>query len=549
MPVDGAQYGGFRPVLGVGRRPSGSPLPPIALVTLRSALNASALAPIRRHRPTLALAALGLATAVGAGLRFGTLAHQGYWFDEGVTVLLVHQHVGHMLNLLPREESAPPLYYCVAWVWAHLFGTREAGLRSLSALAGTATIPLAYALGSELASRRVGAVAAGLTACSPLLVWYSQEARSYSLLVLLTGAATLFFLRAMSRPAGRDLAAWALASALALTTHFYAVVAVAPQAAWLLTVHRFRPQPLLALGGVAAVGAALLPLAISQRGTGHTNWIGRIPLDRRLDQLRDQFIGWIGAPRLPFLLGAGGLALGAVLLLRSDHRERRGAVVAAALGAAGLGLALGLVAINVDDFLSRNVIAVWLPLALAVAIGMGSRRAGVLGPVTALVVCGAWISLNVAINTDRVLQRPDWRRVSAALGPAGTPRLIVVKNHAQAVPLRLYQPGLERMRGTVPVAVRELDVVGNHIPKPMRFCWWGPSCNLRRAPLPSRPPPGFHRFALVRTPIFRVWRLASRHPRRLNTFTLRRELGDIGIGAALLQIPGRGTTALARWPA
>src|SRR5438876_576650 len=91
----------------------------------------------------------------------------------------------------PRHHPArgsgrtPPFYYMLAWGWAKLFGTGEVGLRSLSALAGTLTIPAAYAAGRALSSRRAGLIAAALFAVNPLLVWYSQEARAYALLALL----------------------------------------------------------------------------------------------------------------------------------------------------------------------------------------------------------------------------------------------------------------------------------------------------------------------------------------------------------------------------
>ena len=38
----------------------------------------------------------------------------------------------------------PPLYYLLAWVWAEVSGLGAVGLRSLSALAGVATVPVAY---------------------------------------------------------------------------------------------------------------------------------------------------------------------------------------------------------------------------------------------------------------------------------------------------------------------------------------------------------------------------------------------------------------------
>ena len=91
-----------------------------------------------------------------------------------------------MLGLIPQTESTPPLYYCVAWVWARVFGYGEAALRSLSALAGVLPCRSRTAPARKLVSRRAGLIAAALAACNPLLIWYSQEARSYELLVLLT---------------------------------------------------------------------------------------------------------------------------------------------------------------------------------------------------------------------------------------------------------------------------------------------------------------------------------------------------------------------------
>jgi mannosyltransferase len=117
-------------------------------------------------------------TAVAAALRFATLGVQSFWFDEAVTVGLVERDLGEMLERIPDSESTPPLYYLLAWGWTTLVGTGEVGLRSLSALLGTATVPVAYAAARTLVSRRAGLVAAALVAVNPFLVWYSQEGRA-----------------------------------------------------------------------------------------------------------------------------------------------------------------------------------------------------------------------------------------------------------------------------------------------------------------------------------------------------------------------------------
>src|SRR5438067_4239503 len=97
------------------------------------------------------LQALGAIAVAGAVLRFATLGVQSYWLDEAATVHLVRKGFGPMISGVARGESTPPLYYALAWVWAKVFGTGEVGLRSLSALLGTATIVVAYALGRRVA--------------------------------------------------------------------------------------------------------------------------------------------------------------------------------------------------------------------------------------------------------------------------------------------------------------------------------------------------------------------------------------------------------------
>jgi mannosyltransferase len=124
-------------------------------------------------------------TLVAALIRFSTLDHQSFDHDEAVTAIRVLQpNFGDMLSVVGRLERSPPLYYLLAWPWSKLFGTGEVGLRSLSALFGTLTVPAAYLAAREFGSRRAGVIAALFVTLNPYLVWYSQEARSYALFAL-----------------------------------------------------------------------------------------------------------------------------------------------------------------------------------------------------------------------------------------------------------------------------------------------------------------------------------------------------------------------------
>jgi mannosyltransferase len=430
-----------------------------------------------------ALIAVTLLMALGAVLRFWGLGHQGFWYDEADTALLVHYSLGKMLGLLPQSESTPPLYYLTAWVWVHLFGDHEAGLRSLSAVAGVLVVPVSYGAAAKLISVRAGVIAAALTACSPLLIWYSQEARAYSLLVLVTAVSLLAFAHVRAAPSGRGMAVWAVVCGLALVTHYYALVAVVPQALWLLAEHPRDRRVQLGVGFVAVCGLALLPLAINQNGTRRDVWIAHSAFGIRVRQIVPQFLIGTNAPHrlvVKYLAMALAVAALALLAFRSTVAERRGALVAGGLAVGGFVLALLFVLAGFDDLITRNIIALWLPAAIVIAGGLAVRRAPLLGGAVAVVLCATGVFATFGIATERNMQRPDWRYVARALGERvggdGYPgRAILVQHYTYLLPLSLYLPGLRVLHRPEPV--RQIDVISVVSPS-QPLCWWGAACNL-----------------------------------------------------------------------
>jgi mannosyltransferase len=402
-------------------------------------------------------------TILAAALRFSTLGIQSYWHDEAVTVLRVLKPgFGATMHAVSESESTPPLYYMLAWVWSKAFGTSEFGLRSLSALFGTITVPVAFYLTRRLASRRAALIVAALVATSPWLIWYSQEARSYALLVLLTGLSLLAFVRALDDPVPGRLAAWTIASSLALTTHYFAGFVVGLEAAWLLTRHRLHRWVAASVLGASAFAAALLPLALHQLAANRTQWISRIGLPSRVFTLPGKFVtGEHGSLISRVLLIPVGLLaiIGLWLALtRTAESDRRGAVLALALGVAVLLMPLALALVGIDYFNARNVISAWLLIAAAVGSGFGAAKAGKPGLVAAACLCAVSLAITVAVEVDAKLQRADWRDVAGAL-PRGRVDRAIVTPFIGDDPMKYYLPGLRRMpsRGA---AVCEVDLVG-----------------------------------------------------------------------------------------
>jgi mannosyltransferase len=482
---------------------------------------------------SLVLWALAGLTALGLAVRFASLGLQSYHHDEAITAMRVLPgSFGEMLHSVRVSESNPPLYYSLAWGWSQLFGTGEVGLRSLSALFGAATIPLGYLIGQQLSGRRAGLLLAALIALNPMLVWYSQEARSYSLLVFFGALSFLFFARALDTGRGRDLGFWALASALALCSHYFAVFAVAIEAAWLLVALRARWRALVpALAAVAAVGIALLPLIAAQVNPTHIGWIENSPLPTRAWETAVSFLaGETGhviaqAPRdhyalVPLVLVGIALALAE---FRGGPRERGGARLGLALGL-GVVAAAALVALAGRDYVvERNLLPALVPLLAAAALGFAAAGARRLGLSLALALCAYWLAFDVHVTRTPNLQRPDFRAITEALGPARNGRRAIVTWRLAADPVRYYLPDrATRMYGGA-VRVTEISVLR----KPLVT---GQPINL---------PSSFHQVERVRVDRLTLNSYVSRRPVKMPFQTLHALPTGFGDDAVLIDGPER----------
>jgi uncharacterized membrane protein len=405
---------------------------------------------------------------VGAWLRFSSLGAQSYWFDEAQAAHELHLSFGSMLSGISGVETNPPLYFLVGWVWAHVFGAGEVGLRSLSALAGTAVIVIAYLCGRELVSRPAGLVAAALTALSPFMIWYSQEAREYMLLAAMSGASLLYFARAWHEPSKGNIVGWAIFSALAVMTHSFAAFLVAPEALWLLYVIRSRAIA-IAAAAVAAVQLAVLPFLLTHATSHLLGFINGTPLGTRLQDVPAVFA--IGTPYDGQVAHLGLLAAAALaavviplLLIGADSAQLRGAGAAAALAAVTILVPLVVALLGEDYFIQRALIPAWIPLAIVVGAACTTPRARIAGGALAAVLLAGCVSIQIHIDGNPQYQRPDWRGVAAALGPSPSGgRAIVAYDGSFAIdPLATYLPGVA---WTQPaggaVSVGEIDVIGH----------------------------------------------------------------------------------------
>jgi 4-amino-4-deoxy-L-arabinose transferase-like glycosyltransferase len=429
---------------------------------------ATGSATARRLRlPTeLGAAPVVVALTVAAGLlRFVWLDAKGLWQDEALTILHVQQGFGGMLHSVIHRETTPPLYFVLAWLWAKVFGSDEAAVRSLSALAGTVTVPVAYLAAKELVSRRAGVATALLVAVNPLLVWYGQEARSYSLLVLLCALSLVCVarsLRAREERLRRAIAWWALVSVAALATHHFAFALILTEAVWLLYRRRGARAVRVAAAAVLAVAVAVLALAAGQGSEERAGWIAAIGLGGRLVQIPGIFLIGFEAPA-PLLLApvaAACAAVGLWLAARARPAQRDGVLLAGGLAALVVVAELALAAIGRDYLLYRNALPALIPALVVLGAGFGARGSGAVRALALVVLCSISVGVVVATAHQPKYRKEVWRDVARALGPAPAGRAIVVTPGGPSEsPLAVYLPGTRRMPAAG-AAVSEVAVVG-----------------------------------------------------------------------------------------
>ena len=209
--------------------------------------------PLRRPedvRARTALAALALVTAGAVVIRLAV--PRGLWLDEAISLHQAHLGLPTMLQELAQTDRHPPLFALLLWATVHLGGTSDLAVRMPSIVAGSLVAPALYALGRELYDRRTGIVAAALGSISPLLVWYSQEARMYELVALFGVLTTLACARAIRRNGAGDWTLYALCASLLIWSHWFAgLLVICTQLAFAVHARRDRPGRRFAAGWAA----------------------------------------------------------------------------------------------------------------------------------------------------------------------------------------------------------------------------------------------------------------------------------------------------------
>lgn len=149
-----------------------------------------------------------------------SISKQSLWLDEYTSIQVAEKDLDKIITGKAFDNHTPPFYYMLMHFWLKL-GNSEFVLRSFSVIFAVLSIYLIYFLGKMIFSYRIALFSASLTAISPFHVYYSQEGRMYTLLMVLTVAAIIYFIRIIESGRFKDYLLFFLLSVIGIYTHYY----------------------------------------------------------------------------------------------------------------------------------------------------------------------------------------------------------------------------------------------------------------------------------------------------------------------------------------
>jgi mannosyltransferase len=278
---------------------------------------ANTLQPKENKVSSLLLASLLLIIALGAVLRVYRLGSESIWLDEAFTIQTAHGSLSSIIAETSKDVH-PPLYYFALHYWMQLFNDSEFSTRLLSAIFGVLAILAIYKFAALLFDRATGLLSALMLALSHFNIEFSQEARMYMLLSLLTLLSMYFFIKLLAGESRFALAGYILSSTLLMYTHVYSIFILAAQNLYWLSLPFVSRETFKqtwkrwALAQVALVVLFLPWLSVLMQQVSRVQkgfWIPRLPPRA----LYDTFIIYAGSRQLAlvfFPLAAVAIFLG-----------------------------------------------------------------------------------------------------------------------------------------------------------------------------------------------------------------------------------------------
>lgn len=424
-------------------------------------------------------------TILGAVLALWGLGTESLWLDEASSLVLAQMPLGAFWRQATGPEINATAYFLLLRGWVS-FGSDETWLRLLSAVFAIATIPVVHVLGRRLFGEPRAAIAALVLASSPFFVEFAQEARGYSLALLLASSSSLAFVLAFDRPKVGRWVVWAVLAGIGLYAHLFTLFVVAAQllvgVGATLVEPSLRPRLRAVVLSTAVVGLMAVPIVAEATASGREH-LAHIPPPTPLVVIGTGFLVTGGFAPLTIVIGLLVVTAAGATALAWGRRD--------VWGPHRLGLPLAWAWLLVPPLASLAIsllrpifypryLIVMLPgIALVVALGVASLRSrrlvhAALAALVAVSVVGCFLQA-------ATLSKEDWRGAAATVLDRAEPgdgiafvSSSVVKpfayyvarsGRAQSAPTPIW-PGVDWLAAdplvTIPDPAVTRDAVGRH---------------------------------------------------------------------------------------
>lgn len=208
---------------------------------------------------------LGIIVLVGAAIRFANLEDKPLGIDEVITAIFSlgrsyeavptdrvvsltsltqllqiepQADCKYVIESLSRQSTHPPLFFCMMHGWLSYIQWLDLSLawklRAFSAIWGTVAIAAVYYFNRTAVSTGAGLMAAAIMAVSPFGVYLSQEARHYSLPVVIITLALTVCWRIVKSFEQQQLnwgvwISWGLINSVAFYLHYFCLISFIAQ--------------------------------------------------------------------------------------------------------------------------------------------------------------------------------------------------------------------------------------------------------------------------------------------------------------------------------
>jgi mannosyltransferase len=380
-----------------------------------------------------------LATAV----RLFHLGKQSLWIDEAWSFAVAVAPLKISLENILATGNHVPLYFLMLRP-VSLIGGSETILRFPSVVFGVLSIPMIYQVGRLCLGKSAGLLGAFLLALNPFHLWYSQEARMYSMVAFSVLGSIYFFLRAIKENALKSWGGLVIFSALAYGTHYFALQIALVQFAFILC--RFPILYRAFRKWIICQGLAFLPIIpwliayFSQEvvaiGIG---WITRPTLLAPLETL------WTFTSSCDSILTPIGLFFVGLLLLQGflsrqpSHRDHK---LFLALWLVLPIMATWLISQRRPIYVHRYLIIALPAYLVLLAYGLVSVPYRTLKRALAIALVAVMTSSSIRIYHDPALLKQDWRGAATYVqSSTQTNDIVAIESIDDMVAFKYYYKG------------------------------------------------------------------------------------------------------------